>query len=80
MWIDTLEQQLDIADTQNLYIYTVGDFNTNFSIVNGFQNTKWSNLIAYYNLTQLISHPIYLPIMPNPCWGPIHMRVKLQQY
>jgi len=21
---------------------------------------------------------IYLPIMSNPCWGPRHMRVKLQ--
>jgi len=23
---------------------------------------------------------IYLPIMSNPCWGPRHMRVKLQEY
>ena len=23
----------------------------------GFQNTKWSNLITDYNLTQLITHP-----------------------
>jgi len=23
---------------------------------------------------------IYLPIMSNPCWGPRHMHVKLQEY
>ena len=23
---------------------------------------------------------IYLPVMSNPCWGPRHMRVKLQEY
>jgi len=23
---------------------------------------------------------LYLPIMSNPCWGPRHMRVKLQKY
>ena len=23
---------------------------------------------------------IYLPIMSNPCWGPRHMRVNLQEY
>ena len=27
MWIDTFEQQLNMADTHNLDIYTVGDFN-----------------------------------------------------
>ena len=25
--------------------------------MSGFQNTKWSTLIADYNLTQLITHP-----------------------
>ena len=43
--------------TQLRYIYTVGDFNIKFSTVTGFQNTKWSNLITDYNLTQLITHP-----------------------
>ena len=57
MLIDTFKQQLNIADTHNLDIYTVGDFDINFSTVTGFQNTKWSNLIADYNLTQLITHP-----------------------
>ena len=57
MWIDTFEQQLNIADTHNLDIYTVGDFNIIFSTVTGFQNTKRSNLIADYNLTQLITYP-----------------------
>ena len=27
MWIDTFEQQLNRADTHNLDMYTVGDFN-----------------------------------------------------
>ena len=57
MWIKTFEQQLNIADTHNLDIYTVGDFNIIFSTVTGFQNTKRSNLIADYNLTQLITYP-----------------------
>ena len=57
MWIDTFEQQLNMTDTHNLDIYTVGEFNINFSTVTGFQNIKWSNLIADYNLTQLITHP-----------------------
>jgi len=46
MWIDTFEQQINKADTHNLDIYTVGDFNINFSTVTGFQNTTWSNLIT----------------------------------
>ena len=57
MWIDTFEQQLNMTDTHNLDIYTVGEFNINFSTVTGFQNIKWSNLIADYNLTQLITQP-----------------------
>ena len=57
MWIDTFEKQLNMADKHNLDIYTVGDFNTKFSTVTGFQNTQWYNLIADYNLTQLNIHP-----------------------
>jgi len=57
MWIDTFEQQLNMADTHNLHMYTVGDFNIIFSTVTGFQNTKWSNLITDFNLTQFITHP-----------------------
>ena len=59
MWIDTFEKQLNMANKHNLdiYIYTVGDFNIKFSTVTGFQNTKCSNVITYYNITQLITHP-----------------------
>jgi len=57
MWIDTFEQQLNMAYTHNLDIYTVRDFNIIFSTVTSFQNTKWSNLITDFNLTQLITHP-----------------------
>ena len=57
MVIDTFEQQLNMADLDNLDIYTVCDFNIHFSTVTGFQNTKWSNLTTDYNLTQLITHP-----------------------
>ena len=59
MWIYTFEQQFNMADTLKLYIYiyTVGVIYINISTVTGFQNTKCSNVITYYNITQLITHP-----------------------
>ena len=66
MWIDTFEQQLYMADTHNLDMYTVGDFNIIFSTVTGFQNTKWSNFkqtIILLNSTHILQwslkyHPL----------------------
>ena len=37
-----------------------------------------SRIINVLLLSNVVS--IYLPIMSNPCWGPRHMRVKLQEY
>lgn len=59
-WIDSYEEQLDIADCVNKDIYLLGDFNINFCQINGsdsFNNTKWTDMVSKFYLKQLIKSP-----------------------
>ena len=53
-WIDLFEEELSIAQTTDLEIILMGDFNFDFGIN---LNKKWHNLIELFDLTQFVSKP-----------------------
>ena len=53
-WIDLFEVEFSIAQTTDLEIISMGDFNFDFGIN---LNKKWHNLIEIFDLTQFISKP-----------------------
>jgi len=65
-------------------------FNLHFHVYNLFHLVCFANAqsCSYFadhmqKHTHTFVYPvlsIYLPIMSNACWGPRHMRVKLQEY
>ena len=45
------------------------------TVVKGQSKSRVINVLVISNIVS-----IYLPLMANPCWGHIHVRVKLQEY
>ena len=53
-WIDLFEEELSIAQTTDLEIILMGDFNLDFDMN---LNKKWCNLIELFDLSQLVTQP-----------------------
>ena len=59
-WIDLYESQLDRADSTNLDLYILGDFNINYmpgKTVHNFNNSKWKDITTKFGLIQHINNP-----------------------
>jgi len=58
--VEFYDAQLDIVDCSNLKYYILGDININYIInddVGSFNNSKWSDLVSKFDLTQFITCP-----------------------
>lgn len=59
-WIDSFDEQIEMADSSFLDYYILGDLNINYIPEQGsesFNNTKWMTTLTKFGLLQLIQHP-----------------------
>lgn len=56
-WFNSFDAELNNADSIDLDMFILGDFNLNFFPDIGFKNNKWESLLLKYGLTQLVSTP-----------------------
>lgn len=56
-WFNHFDTELINADSMDLDMFILGDFNLNYFPIIGFRNNKWESLLLKYGLTQLITSP-----------------------
>ena len=56
-WIDEFEKQLLTAESTNMDLISIGDFNIDYSLTDQLKNKKWSKLVQDFGLHQLVTQP-----------------------